>query len=202
MTNVIDVEALADMPKLFTVRSVANVDGYQSVQVDWFVNRDFGYKATWLGVPWTAFIADVPEETGSYGYTQSAIEELFTEDEAKMLVEYLKKIVPDDVPTVTPFKLPVRRPWIPLTQEDCGMAFPLFEREDYSLSFRVSGFSRLTQGLFLRKEKSGRFVVYKDGMPITTPFADRGAAAAWKDHLLPQRRHLLSERDLEAELPF
>jgi hypothetical protein len=174
---------------------------YQSVPVSWFVNRDFD-EAMWLGIPWTSFIADVPKETGCYGYTKSAVFELFTESEAKMLVEYLKRIAPDDVPTVTPFDLPVRRPMIPLTENGCDVVFPLFEREDYSLPFRVSGFSCVTQGLFVREEKSDRFVVYKDGMPISTPFADRGAAAAWKDHLLPQRRHLLSERDLETELPF
>jgi hypothetical protein len=200
MTNVIDVEALADMPKLFTVSTVATVDGYQSVPVNWFVNRDFD-EAMWLGIPWTSFIADVPKETGCYGYTKSAVFELFTEGEAKMLVEYLKKIAPDDVPTVTPFDLPVRRPMIPLAENGCDVVFPLFEREDYSLPFRVSGFCCVTQGLFLRKEKSGRFVVYKNGMPISTSFVDRAAAVAWKDHLLPHRRHLLSELDLETEPP-
>jgi hypothetical protein len=196
MTNVIDVEALADMPKLLTVSSVVNVDGYQNVPVAWFVNRDFDdYKTMWLGLPWTAFIAADHGATG-YGYTKSAVAELFTEGEAKMLVEYLKRIAPDDVPTVTPFKLPVRGLMTPLAEKDCG-AFLLFEREDYSLPFRVGGYFCVTQGLFVRKEKSGRFVVYKDGMPISTPFADCNAASAWKDHLLPEQGQQLSELDLE-----
>ena len=52
------IEVASHMPKLFAVSSVANVDGYQNVPVNFFVNRDFGCEAMWLGMPWTAFIAD------------------------------------------------------------------------------------------------------------------------------------------------
>jgi hypothetical protein len=95
MTNKTEVErgAPADLPKLFTVKSVANVNGYHNVPVVWFVDRSLDDEF-WSGQPWPALIADDPKAAG-YGYTQAAIAELFTESEAKALAAFIETIAPE-----------------------------------------------------------------------------------------------------------
>jgi hypothetical protein len=102
VTNDIEVERgrPADLPKLFTVTCIANVNGYRDVPVDLFVDRNLNDEEMWCGI-WTALIAESPETPG-YGYTQAAIAELFTEGEAKELIEYLERISPRCMPTMTP----------------------------------------------------------------------------------------------------
>jgi hypothetical protein len=49
--------APADLPKLFSVSSVANVNGYHNVPVDWFVSRRFNDVEFESGLPWAAYTA-------------------------------------------------------------------------------------------------------------------------------------------------
>jgi hypothetical protein len=96
-----------------------------------------------------------------------------------------------------PVKLPVPG-WLLCTEEWIGaigagngdFSFPLSDRDDYDLPFRVDGYCCLIGRLLIREEKSGGFVVYKDETPISTPFADCSAAKAWMSHLSdkPPRR--------------
>ena len=58
-----------------------------------FVDRNLNDEEMLSGMPWTALIAKSPENAG-YGYTQAAIAELFTEGEAKELIEYLREELP------------------------------------------------------------------------------------------------------------
>ena len=75
--------------------------------------------------------------------------------------------------------------WIAST--DAGLSFPLTDRDDCGLPFRVDGYCRLTGRLLIREEKNGGFIVYKDETPISTPFVDREEAEEWMSHLLGEQ---------------
>jgi hypothetical protein len=130
---------------------------------------------------------------------------MFSEGEAKMLVDYLERTGgPEGAPIIKPVKWPVPagltclEEWI--AAGNGGFSFPLSDRDDYDLPFRVDGYCCLI-GLLIREEKSGGFVVYKDERPISRPFADRCEAEAWKSQLLPEQKQI-PELDLEDDVPF
>jgi hypothetical protein len=50
----------------------------------------------------------------------------------------------------------------------------------------VEGYRRFNGRLLIREEKSG-FVVYMDEVPVSTPFADRGAGETWMSHFLGEQ---------------
>lgn len=70
----IETAAVGDVPRLFTVSSVANVNGYHNVPVNWFVNRLDDAEFFWSSQRWPALIAYDPRL--GYGFTQAAIAEL------------------------------------------------------------------------------------------------------------------------------
>jgi hypothetical protein len=98
---------------------------------------------------------------------------------------------------------------IPLSEldEDEGVIHSLFDRDDYPLPFRVSGFCSITSRLSIREAGVCEFIVYKDERPISRPFADRCGAEAWKSQLLPEQMQIPEldpEDDLhpEDDVPF
>ena len=190
MTNLIETEVLADVPKLFTVRSTGIVNGFHDVPIDWLALRSFDDLSPDL--PWEAIIKGY-DAADPAKYAMAWVAETFTEAEAKALVEYLERTDPEGGPIMEPVNLPVPA-WLVSTEEwvgaGCnGFIFPLSDRKDHGLPFQVSGYCRLEDRILIREEKSGGFVLYRDGTPISTPFADRAAAEAWKGHLLPEQSH-------------
>ena len=198
MQKATEVEStpLADVPKRFSVGSMATVNGFHDVPIDWFAVRSDDELNPDL--PWAAMIEGYEPGFGAtkygYGRVKMAVVEMFSEEEAKMLVDYLERTGgPEGAPIMKPVIWPVPagltclEEWI--GAGNGGFSFPLSDRDDYDLPFRVDGYCRLI-GLLIREEKSGGFVVYKDEVPISTPFADCSAAKAWMSHLSdePPRR--------------
>jgi hypothetical protein len=99
-----------EMIKLFNVYSRAEaMHGYKNVQISWFVEkrprRLFGLDGT-LKVHYQWVIEDYdPADTYQY-YSAMAVEEYFTEDEAKAFTDWLG-IHFDFATTVEPAKLPI-----------------------------------------------------------------------------------------------
>jgi hypothetical protein len=181
---------LADVPKLFYVRSTGIVNGFHNVPIDWFAVR----SADDLNPdpPWVAIIEGYEPGGPGYWREKAAVAEMFSEGEARILVDYLQRTDPEGAPIMEPVKLPVPG-WLLCTEEwigaaaNAGFSFPLSDRNDYGLPFRVDGYCRLTGRLLIREEKSGGFVVYMDEVPISTPFADCSAAKAWMSYLLGEQ---------------
>lgn len=194
MQNVTKVEPRpqADAPKLFYVTSAGTVNGFRNVPIDWFAVRSSDDLIP--DPPWAALIKGYEPglSEAEYGRVKERLAEMFTEVEANILVDYLKRTDPEGAPIMEPVELPVRsrlmstEEWIGVATNP-GFSFPLSDRNDYGLPFRVNGYCRLTGRLLIREEKSGEFVVYKDKMPISTPFADRNAAEAWISRLLGEQ---------------
>jgi hypothetical protein len=189
MQNVTKVEptSQADVPKLFEVTSTGIVNGFHNVPIDWFAVR----SSDDLDLPWAAMIEDCEPAESRYGSVKAALAEMFTEEEAKILVDYLARTDPDGAPIMEPVEMPVFG-WIMSTEEwicagNNGFSFPLADRDDYGLPFQVKGYCHPNGRLLIREVKSGEFVVYKDEMPISTPFGDCLAAEAWISHLLGER---------------
>ena len=193
MQNVTEVESTprGDVPKLFYVGSTGVVNGFHHVPIDWFAVRSSDDLNSDL--PWAAMIEGY--EPGSreteYLRVKDRVAEMFSEAEAKILVDYLKRTDPEGAPIMEPVKLPVPD-WLVPTEEwiaatDAGLSFPLSDRDDCGLPFRVDGYCRLTGRLLIREEKNGGFIVYKEETPISTPFVDREEAEEWMSHLLGEQ---------------
>jgi hypothetical protein len=187
--TMIDETAQVDLPKLFTVTSAGNVNGFHNVKISWFANRD-RTEDVWPDLPWTAMISG-PDG----GYTKYAIQEFFTAAEAMALVEYLKRIDPDPeaAPVMELVRLPVDNCLVSFTDwvetgDDHGMVFPLDSKGDSELPLKVSGYCNLN-GRLAVIERDGGFVVgaQREGftVSISRPFSNRGAAEEWMRHVLP-----------------
>jgi hypothetical protein len=190
MTNAIEAKsaAQADVPKLFYVTSTGIVNGYHNVPIDWFAVR--GFDELGPDLPWAAIIESYDPNDPYHWRTKDRVAEMFTEDEAEALVQYLERTDPDGAPFVEPVKLPI--PWSMPTEEwaavtDNRIIFPLDPDNGYSLSFPVKGYCRIAGRPLMREKNSGAFVVYMDGTPVSTPFADREKAEEWMSHLLGEQ---------------
>jgi hypothetical protein len=191
MKKVIEVEALAEVPKLYYVSSTGIVNGFHDVPIDWIALRSPDDLS--LDLPWAAIIKGYDAANPATRRPMHRVAEMFTEPEARGLVEYLERTNPEGAPIMEPVELPVPT-WLVSTEEWVGACdnrfiFRLSDQKDYGLPFQVGGYCRLAARILIREEKSAGFVVYSDGTPISTPFADRGAAEAWKGHLLPEQSH-------------
>jgi hypothetical protein len=174
----------APLLKLF-VTSTGIVNGFHNVPIDWIAVRSSDDLSPDL--PWAAIFENYDRNEAAWACAKARVAEFFTEAEAKTLVEYLQRTDPEGAPSMEPVELPVPR-WLAPTEEwiagtDIGFTFPLSDRADYGLPFRVKGYCRFNGRLLIREEKSG-FVVYMDEVPVSTPFANRGAGETWMSHLL------------------
>ena len=79
MTNLIETEVLADVPKLFTVRSTGIVNGFHDVPIDWLALRSFDDLSPDL--PWEAIIKGY-DAADPAKYAMAWVAETFTEAEA------------------------------------------------------------------------------------------------------------------------
>jgi hypothetical protein len=190
MQSVTEVEPTppAAAPKLFYVTSTGIVNGFHNVPIDWFAVRSSGDRDP--NLPWAAMIEGYKPGLGETKYwsAKEGVAEMFTEAEAKVLVEYLRNTDPEGAAFMEPIDLPVHslcstEEWVGAT--DGRIIFLLSDR--HGLPFPVRGYCRLSGRLLIREEKSGGFVVYKDEVPISTPFADCPAAEAWISHLLGEQ---------------
>jgi len=181
----IETNTQAKVPELFYVWSTGIVNGYYNVPIEWFACRS--HNGITPDLPWSALIEGYDPKADK-DYPKNAVAEMFTEFEAKALVDYLERTDPEGAPIMGAVKLPVPG-WLISMQDWSAMSdgriiFSLSDNEGYSLPFSVGGYCRLAGRRLIREEKSGEFAVYKDETRITTLFSDRGAAEAWASKLL------------------
>jgi hypothetical protein len=134
--------------RLFHVYSDVNHHrGYKNVRFQWFVHKRekplFG-KDGLLGIEYRDVIEDYDTTSMRY-YAEDAVEELFTEDEAKAFVEFVKTLG-DETATVESVKLPMPNNMmgvgaIPIGGEDQCLMFS--KAPDYDLPFKVGGYYSL-----------------------------------------------------------
>jgi hypothetical protein len=130
------------MMKLYRVTTIVKeYDGCKNVAFAWFKSdsRDIGRRR-----PYADLIADYDPSMRTIGYAEEAIEELFTEDEAKQLVAYLDREKHGDQETT------IEEQVLPIPNNFCGCSpngvgggddyYMLDQRPDYSLPFKVWGY--------------------------------------------------------------
>jgi hypothetical protein len=160
MTNAIEDALLADVPKLFTVWSTGIANGFH-MPIEWIAFRQFYHLSPDL--PWAAIIEGY-DAANPPKYAMSGVAEMFTEAEAKVLVEYLERTDPEGAPIMEPVELPVpsslisAEAWVGAGLK--GFIFLLsdqkyYNQKDYGLPFQVGGFCRLKRKILIHEEKSG-----------------------------------------------
>jgi hypothetical protein len=130
------------MIKLYDVRTIAKeCGGCKNVPFIWICNRPENKQPHG---PWEELIEGYRPD-GRYGYTQSAIGEFFTADEANALKDYIDREHGDiATTTITEASLPFPNCWAPLVAtEDAGNFYELDKAPGYSLPFRVWGYFNL-----------------------------------------------------------
>jgi hypothetical protein len=125
--------------KLFQVTTqVKEYCGCKDVTFYWFKSEAKAGER-----PYRKLIADYSPGKGYIGYAEGAIDELFTEGEAKQLAAYLDGNEPEDLTTITEVSLPIGNDRmghgaIPVGG---GQDFLMItERPDYPLPFAVWGY--------------------------------------------------------------
>jgi hypothetical protein len=164
--------------QLFNVYSrVANLHGYKNVSIAWFVSERartlFGPGGS-LGIPYARVITGYDVADDYRCYCEGAVEELFTDDEARALAAWLReRCGDDDSVTIKPGQLPIRSNMAGLAAiavgGDTGVLL-ISKHLDYDLSFEARGFYRLTdcefdetlpgaqrarRGFFVSRDESG-----------------------------------------------
>jgi hypothetical protein len=133
--------------KLFTIATqIANLHGYKNVTVSWFVEKRaqplFGSDGS-LGVGYADVIADY-EHTHDTRYSEDAVEELFTKDEADAFLAWLRAHRNgSENTTVEAHPLPMANNVMGFGAIPIGGGpnyLPTGEADDYDLPFKVCGF--------------------------------------------------------------
>ncbi len=130
------------MMKLYRVTTIVKeYDGCKNVRFDWFKDN---FRDIYRRRPYADLIADYDPSMRTIGYAEEAIEELFTEDEAKQLVAYLDREHGDQETTI------IEEQKLPIPNNCCGYSpngvgggddfYTLDQRPDYSLPFKVWGY--------------------------------------------------------------
>jgi hypothetical protein len=193
-----------DLPKLFTVTSTGIVNGFHDVKVLWFANRP--WAGVWPDLPWAAMT--LGEEPS--GYTKAAIQEFFTETEARALVEYLKRTDPEGAPMMEMVRLPIGSSmpileWAGDESDGHGVVFPLDPKSDSGLPVKVFGYCNFN-GRLVVIEDDGAFLVCRRRRgtteSISTPFANRAVAEAWMRHVPPDPRPIHQKSNDDDALPW
>jgi hypothetical protein len=141
--------------ELFYVTArITNLHGYKNVYVIWFVAERarplFGPDGS-LGIPYERVITDYNATDESRHYCEGAVEELFTDDEAKAFVEFLRTHRDDAYRQIeiVPHSLPIARNQMghgPLAVGGKSGFLRIGESDDYDLSFGVWGYYDLRIG--------------------------------------------------------
>jgi hypothetical protein len=163
--------------ELFTVTSqIANLHGYKNVGIWWFVvdraRPLFGADGS-LGIPYTRVIAGYDATDEYRSYCESAIDELFTADEARAFVEFLRTRRNDASATIEPATLPIERNQmghaaVPVgggpdfltigDSPDYGLPFKVwgyFDVRHYEFDETLSGARRATRGILVSDDGEG-----------------------------------------------
>jgi hypothetical protein len=133
--------------ELFTVISqVANLHGYKNVGIWWFVVERtrslFGADGA-LGIPHARVITGYDATDEYRSYCESAVEELFTADEARAFVEFLRTRRNDTSATIKPATLPIERNQMGHGAIPVGGGpdfLTISDSLDYDLPFKVWGY--------------------------------------------------------------
>jgi hypothetical protein len=136
--------------ELFEVRSrVANLHGYKNVDIHWFVAERarllFGADGT-LGIPYARVITGYDATDEYRFYCEMAVEEFFTNNEARAFVEYVRSHHDDASATIGPAALPVESNRMGHGAIAVGGAtdfLKISDSPDYDLPFEVWGFVSL-----------------------------------------------------------
>jgi hypothetical protein len=131
------------MVQLFRVTSrVANMHGYKNVTVNWFVaerQRQLFGTDGWLGIPYQDVIAGYRPDDEDKLYRESAVEEFFTDEEAKTFVEFVRTHRDDASALIEPAALPIKHQVgfraMPVGGEDNFLR--IGDDLDYDLLFKV-----------------------------------------------------------------
>jgi hypothetical protein len=126
--------------KLFRVTStVPEFDGYKDVQIEWFVQQ----RPAPTNRPYRELIKGEPiEDANTQGWIESAIDELFSEDEAAAWAAWLRKNRHGEH-AVTEAKLPYLPNTMPISatpfsgDQGCLM---IWKSPGYDLPFKVEGY--------------------------------------------------------------
>jgi hypothetical protein len=137
--------------ELFRVWScIPNLHGYKNVYISWFVAERarplFGDDGS-LGIPYARVITGYDATDEGRLYCQGAVEEFFTEDEARAFVEYVRTHHDDTSATVEAAALPIKHNIMGNGAIAVGGNtgfFDIAESPDYDLLFEVRGFFSLT----------------------------------------------------------
>ena len=162
--------AIAMIPEratLYWVHSqVANFHGYKNVWIAWFMHKRprqlFGPEGS-LGVPYAAVIRgyDEADESGRL-YCEGAVEERFTIDEARSLVDWLREHRDDDA-KLTTVDLPFRKNCMGVGAQAVGGEtdfYMISKNPDYDLPFEVFGFYDVKR-LRIRRDAPGSVALLK-----------------------------------------
>ena len=133
--------------QLFYVRSqIADLHGYKNVPVTWFVAERarplFGPDG-WLGIPYERVITGyIPDPDGGQYGCESAVEECFTDEEAKAFVEFIRTHRNDASASIDPVELPIGSNTMGISDQPVGGDtdfLTIGDSPDYDLPFKVWG---------------------------------------------------------------
>ena len=121
--------------KLFHVRTIMKeFDGYKNVPVDWICVPERSARPR----PYYQLI-EGGEQLALAPYAFEAIDEMFSEDEARQLIAYLVRGHGEEFNTITTVKLPIPRNSVSLDALR-KYRFSLDKAPGYSLPFKVAGY--------------------------------------------------------------
>jgi hypothetical protein len=129
-------------PVFYHVRSVADLHGYKDVEITWIADPSqrklFGPDGS-LGIPYEEAVSCYDGDQ----YSEFAVDELFTEDEAKQLIEWVRSRRGDATATLIPVELPVQPNEMPFYAIPSGGGpdfLMISDSDDYDLPFKAKGF--------------------------------------------------------------
>jgi hypothetical protein len=146
------------IPSLFRVYSRAEIRGYKNVRITWFVMERarplFGPNGS-SGVPYQRVISGYDREDQVI-YCEEAVEELFTGEEAKAFIDFVRKHYQDASARAEPFELPMMSNTIGFGGVPVGGGTDFFTINDdpeYDLPFKVGGYYDVRDHMWAEVER-------------------------------------------------